>query len=172
MKKVTELNYAREHKLKYYFTGKPCKYGHTVQRLTLTRSCVICTKVRKNKDAQKYRDKNKEQIRIKMLEYSKKNRSLVNQRAKISRDKAYAKDPQRMKALRRSQVALRRARKLQATPLWSDLQAIKEFYLNCPPLHHVDHIVPLAGKTVCGLHVLENLQYLPIKENLSKGNKF
>jgi len=72
----------------------------------------------------------------------------------------------------RAKNALERAEKLKRVPPWADKEAIAEFYKNCPEGYHVDHIIPLRGKTVSGLHVLNNLQYLPAKENMSKGNKF
>lgn len=72
----------------------------------------------------------------------------------------------------RSYVASRRARKLLATPKWSERQQIKNFYKACPDGYHVDHIVPLQGAIVSGLHVLANLQYLPAAINISKGNRY
>src|SRR6266498_4635097 len=59
----------------------------------------------------------------------------------------------------------------QQTPKWADRKAIVAFYQNCPPGYHVDHIVPLRGKLVSGLHMVENMQYLLKIENLRKGNK-
>lgn len=65
-----------------------------------------------------------------------------------------------------------KASKLRRTPSWADTEKIKEVYDNCPSGHHVDHIVPLNGQLVSGLHVHYNLQYLTPSENTSKNNKF
>ena len=68
--------------------------------------------------------------------------------------------------------AKRRAAKLQRTPAWADLEAIKQFYAECPKGYEVDHIVPLQGVNISGLHVLNNLQYLTKSENCKKNNKY
>ncbi len=59
------------------------------------------------------------------------------------------------------------ARKLNAMPRWADQRKIDEFYETANGLgiltgdwYHVDHIVPLQGKTVCGLHCEQNLQVI------------
>lgn len=67
--------------------------------------------------------------------------------------------------------AKRRAQKLNATPTWADIGKIREVYRLCPKGYHVDHIYPLISDWVCGLHVHENLQHLPAKDNISKGNR-
>ena len=62
------------------------------------------------------------------------------------------------------------ARKLQAVPKWADLDKIEQIYFNRPEGFHVDHIVPLKGELVCGLHVDYNLQYLLAIDNIRKKN--
>lgn len=73
--------------------------------------------------------------------------------------------------MQRHRTAKYRANKKQRTPKWADLDKIKQFYSNCPRGYHVDHIVPLNGETVCGLHTIDNLQYLLASENIAKSNK-
>ena len=72
----------------------------------------------------------------------------------------------------------RKASKIRATPKWADDDAIQDMYsaalafrLYTGQEYHVDHIVPLQGKTVCGLHVEYNLQVLPASDNCSKCNR-
>lgn len=65
----------------------------------------------------------------------------------------------------------------QATPPWADMNAIQSVYEGARRLtekfgikFEVDHIVPLQGKNVCGLHTWENLQVLAARENRRKFN--
>lgn len=166
------LSEARKKKLKVYFTGVPCKRNHLSLRRVSDRACLECKKLLRGKSDSKYREKNREAIKLSMTIYRKNNRELTNKRAAISRQKAYLRDPDKIKALRKAQTALRKARELSATPKWANLEAIKSFYLNCQKGMHVDHIIPLVNPLVCGLHTEDNLQYLTKKENLEKGNSF
>lgn len=78
--------------------------------------------------------------------------------------------------------AKRRAWQLQATPKWltpDDYVAISAHYRESRRLsattgikHNVDHIVPLKGKNVCGLHVPWNLKPIPFIDNLRKSNRY
>jgi hypothetical protein len=65
-----------------------------------------------------------------------------------------------------------RSSKIQRTVGWTETDKIKLFYSKCPKGYHVDHIIPLNGELISGLHVLSNLQYLPAKENCSKSNTY
>ena len=73
----------------------------------------------------------------------------------------------------------RRARKMQAMPKWANEFFIKEAYalaqLRTKVMGfkwHVDHIVPLTSKVVCGLHTHDNLQVIPMLENSKKSNRW
>ena len=98
---------------------------------------------------------NKEAVRSKNAAYTRNNKDLVNAR-----------------------TAARRAARARATPAWANADDIRQIYEIAAVLSrsgvkfHVDHEVPLRGKTVCGLHVETNLRVIPAYLNIAKHNRF
>lgn len=132
----------------HYFTGKPCKLGHVDKRYASSKSCFSCAKMH-------LRNRRKDP------EYLERERNW---------SRRYKKAPAR-RARNKAHEARRRHLKVTQTPSWADLDAIREFYENCPEGYQVDHIIPLKNGVFPSFHSLENLQYLPARENISKGKK-
>lgn len=79
----------------------------------------------------------------------------------------------------RHHSAKRRAVRLQRTPAWADMNRIRDLHnlaarmtIETGVVHHVDHVIPLQGKLVSGLHVHQNMQVLIGSVNSSKGNRY
>lgn len=71
-----------------------------------------------------------------------------------------------------AKAAHRRALKMNATPVWYEHSKVMKLYARARrQKKHVDHIVPLNSKRVCGLHCFSNLRLLSRAKNLSKGNR-
>jgi hypothetical protein len=118
-----------------------------------------------------YRAANLERLRAARIANHTQNRD-----RELARNRAW-KQANRPKVV--AAIARRTAAKLQATVAWSDRAKIEEIYFAADFLgmvtgewYHVDHIVPLQSKIVCGLHCDANLQVIPGAENQSKSNRF
>lgn len=127
-----------------------------------------CKKCHSDKAKQHY-EANKERILAHNRSYRAKNKDTL----KASR----VKDKHKYLAWAR----LRALSKINATPKWlsdDDKWLIQEIY-HLAKIRtdltnikwNVDHIVPLKGKDVCGLHIPDNLQVITEIENKSKSNK-
>ena len=124
--------------------------------------------------AKQWRDKNKDKQAVAIKAWREQNpeklKSIYKDWAQRNRDKVNAKWMQR------------EAGKKNRTPDWltvDQLWMIEQAYDIAAKRKqifgfdwHVDHIVPLQGKTVSGLHVPWNLQVIPAVENQRKSNKF
>ena len=80
--------------------------------------------------------------------------------------------PERARLNSKVKSARFRTKRIRAQPAWADESAIRRVYADCPEGMHVDHAIPLKSRTVCGLHVHYNLQYLSGTENRKKGMSY
>lgn len=150
----------------YYFTGRTCLRGHIANRYTANGNCVDCLK--------EYADANKDKFREAVRRCAQKNRE--KNRLRISQ---WAKNNLHKKS---ANEARRRAAMMSRTPKWltkDDKWMIEQAYELASIRSkifgfawHVDHIVPLQGKKVSGLHVPNNLQVIPCADNARKHCKY
>jgi len=169
----------------HYFTGLPCTRGHIALRKTKG-VCVECMKQDWVADNARRKDLPKsEASKAAGRRYYERNAELVKERA-AQREKQKKNAYQRVWAQRnkptvRLNTNVRRKRHRQATPKWlsSEQRAqIRALYQAAAALtkgtgvpHEIDHVVPLAGDNVCGLHVPWNLQVVPMPLNRRKSNR-
>ena len=180
MKKIIQREEARDKGETRYFTGSPCKRGHIAERYVLNNGCIECgkenvaanrEKIIQRRRAWRMKKPDSEEQRRKNAERSRKWREANPQRAKELQKRC------RPPGSRTAEAAKRKADKRNATPPWVDKRDIKMFYDLAKQFEkmvpgeivlHVDHIAPIRGRNVCGLHVPWNLQILEATENLRK----
>jgi hypothetical protein len=158
-----------------YFTGKPCNRGHLTERRISDGKCVQCQNERNKR---KYRER--PEVRKRALEAARRSEARMTPEKKANR-KVWVADYMRAKrALNGAmQVATWRAAKMQRMPSWADKELIAEVYALAQRAQRqkgirvaVDHIIPLRGKEVSGLHVHNNLQVITLSANAKKSRKF
>jgi hypothetical protein len=165
-RKLERATERRSHIGATYVTGKPCSRGHIAPRYAGNQTCVECAKEDRVHAEEKRQARMLTDVTFAAHRREQRNESNSGYR-KRNRDKKSA------------EWAKYRADKLQRTPKWADLGAIREIYRKAVQAtkltgfqYHVDHILPLNGKRVSGLHIAENLRVVTEFENLSKGSKF
>lgn len=179
-------------------TSKPCKRGNLSARSASGHClCVECKAFRnrncnspkKKAYKKKWLDSNRDKVNAYGREYTKRHpekrraaekswKERNADKVKEYNRKSGKKWSSNNKGTRAASVRARQIAKLQRTPPWADLEAIAEIYREAQRItaetgipHEVDHIYPLQGRTVSGLHVSWNLQIIPRSINRSKGNK-
>lgn len=170
---------------KFYFTGEPCVRGHIALR-KVKGSCCECVKEDWAIDNERRKSKPKtEAAKAAGRRYYEKNRDAVIARAAMRpaeekrQHRASYKD-RNVDAVR-ADTSVRKRRHREATPSWlthDERLKMRELYVQARKLtaltgerYVVDHVVPLRGEEVCGLHVPWNLKVITQAENLKKSNK-
>lgn len=168
MSPITRKN-AQFAGLPRYFTGKPCKNGHIAERYTGNKTCCECA----NATANQSKSKNRDKYRVMFNEWQRNNPDKTRAYTRRYLEKNQGK--------RNLWTSNYRQAKEDRMPNWltnADLLEMESIYEYCSSLrkcgldYHVDHIVPLRGTIVSGLHVPWNLQVIPGVENMSKGNRY
>ena len=169
-----------------YFTGKFCKWGHCCERYVCNGHCIEChSKDTKNWNT-KHPGRQKEITKEWRFLYPEQNQKLIDDWREKYPDKhrAYSrksvsKHQKLHPGIYNDRVAKREAAKLHRTLPWADLEQIKTLYLEAALLtkeggikYDVDHIIPLQGEYVSGLHIESNLRVITHIDNMKKGNRF
>ena len=155
---------------KRYFSGTACVKGHVSERRAKTGECLAC----RAKYLSLWQKRNPEKIKqYNFTNYSKDPKKVV-EHVKRWAKKNPAKILARTRA-HRIKTKMRFPKWLTADDLWMmeqtyELAALRTKVLGFP--WQVDHILPLHGKLVSGLHVPYNLQVIPQADNVRKSNKF
>ena len=152
-----------------YWTGKPCKHGHVAERYVASKTCCQCSNANANKaklnDRAKYVASSVAWGRAnpdRLAEYQRrKNAQRPAQRNFWTANYRSAKD-------KRMPPWLNDAEQFELECVYTYCAALRQVGLD----YHVDHVIPLRGQRVSGLHVPWNLQVIPGRENTSKGNAF
>jgi hypothetical protein len=170
---------------KFYFTGEPCVRGHIALRKTKG-SCLECVKEDWAVDNDRRKEKPKtEAAKAAGKRYYEKNRQAVIARAAArpveEKRRLQAEYKDRNVDVVRADTSVRKRRHREATPKWltpAERLQMRDLYVQARKLteltrerYVVDHIVPLRGESVCGLHVPWNLRVITQDENLKKSNK-
>jgi 5-methylcytosine-specific restriction endonuclease McrA len=173
---------------KHYFTGEPCKHGHSAPRKTKG-ACVDCLKVEWAQGnaarAEYFREYNRrEDVKSRKNEWYQENREQVIQAAATRPaqvKRAYRNAWKEMHKVQiRADTKARRRKHRDATPTWltrkqkSELRQLYQIAIimtqTTGEQYVVDHIYPLRSDVVCGLHVPWNLRIITQQQNLQKSN--